>query len=158
MCFPVESNVGKSDHGLINYECILSRPATFSWETHEYIKLTVKGTEKFNNLISNQDWSTVKNMSPDVDKMVEVFQGILNNHITSCFSWKCVRRKSNNSPWLNDGIRALMKKRIAIFRSEGRSCRWKHLDTSIKESLRVRKGNYFDKESERIKKAGKNGS
>ena len=47
---------------------------------------------------------------------------------------------------------------MCIFRSEGRSAKWKRLDTSIKKSLLIRKGNYFDKESERIKKAGRNGS
>ena len=50
------------------------------------------------------------------------------------------------------------KKRLSIFRAEGRSQRWKRLDKSIKKTLETRKGTYFDRESQRIKKAGKNGS
>ena len=76
VCFPVESNVGKSDHNIVIYECMLSRPATFAWETHEYIKLTKNGTQKFNELIANQDWSSVKEKSPNADSMVGVFQSI----------------------------------------------------------------------------------
>ena len=69
-----------------------------------------------------------------------------------------MRRKSNSSPWLTDGLRAQIKKSLSVFRSEGRSLRWKRLDISIKSMLELRKKSYFEKESERIKKAGRNGS
>ena len=86
------------------------------------------------------------------------FQSILDRHVSSCFNWKRVHRKSNDSPWLTDGLRSWIKKRLAVFRAEGRSARWKRLDTSIKQSIMSRKSKYFDSETERIKKAGKNGS
>ena len=55
---------------------------------------------------------------------------------------------------MTDGLRKQMNKRIAIFRAEGRSVRWKRLGRSIKETLEFRKGKYFDKESERLRKVG----
>ena len=53
VCFPLEriDNASKFDHHAITYECLLSRPASFVWETHEYVKITKDGTEKFGNLI-----------------------------------------------------------------------------------------------------------
>ena len=37
VCFPVESDRSKSDHNSVVYDCVLSRPATFACETHEYL-------------------------------------------------------------------------------------------------------------------------
>ena len=58
-------------------------------------------------------------MYPNVDNIVEAFQNILESIMNSCLSWKRVRRKSNGSPWLTDGLRKLIKKRLSIFRSGG---------------------------------------
>ena len=158
VCFPIESTNSKSDHCLIVYESRLNRPATFAWETHEYIKLTEEGTRKFGDLIRNESWNSVLELAPDPDKMVSEFQAILDRYVSSCYSWKRIRRKSNDVPWLTDGIRALVRKRMSIFRSEGRSIRWKRLDTSIKKTIETRKGTYFDKETERLKQSGRSSS
>ena len=111
VCFPIESSTGKSDHSLVCYESIIERPATFAWQTHEYIKLTEKGTNKFNGLRRNESWNEVEASYPNVDKMAEAFHLILDTRISSCFSGKRVRRKLNESPWLTDGLRHLIKKR-----------------------------------------------
>ena len=144
VCFPIESETQtKSDHGLVCYECILERPATFAWQMHEYVKKPETGTAKFNDLIKQQLWDQVYDKFPEVDGMVESFQRILNSIMSQCFSWKRARQKSNESPWLTDGLRHPIKKRLSIFRSEGRSIKWKHLDTSIKKSIELRKAVFF---------------
>ena len=137
---------------------MLPRPATFAWEVHEFIKLTKKGIDRFNDLIQAQDWSMVTFQHPNVEDMVSRFQSILYTHVSSCFSWKRVRRKSNESPWLTDGLRSQMKKRICIFRTEGRSPRWKRVDASIKRTLEMRKSNYFEQEADKLKALGKGNS
>ena len=78
--------------------------------------------------------------------------------MSACFSWKRVRRRSNDSPWLTDGLRTQIKKRQRVFRSEGRSASWKRIDRCIKQTMSIRKSKYFEKESDRIKKAGISGS
>ena len=89
VCFPIESNTNnKSDHGTVVCECFLSKPATFAWETHEYIKLTEKGTNKFTELIREENWNSVLELAPDTDRMVEEFQCILDCYLSACFSWK----------------------------------------------------------------------
>ena len=127
VCFPLESASHRSDHGLVIFECLLQRPATFAWETHEYIKITKAGTEKFNNLIKAEKWESVTELAPQVDLMVARFQEILDLHMSECFVWKRIRRRSTDSPWLTDNLRAQIKKRTAIFRSEGRSERWRRI-------------------------------
>ena len=48
-----------------------------------------------------------------------------------------------------------MNKRIALFRNEGRSLRWKSLDKAIKKTLSTRKEAYFNKETEKLKAIGR---
>ena len=103
--------------------------------------------------MQDQEWSSVKSLSPNVDAMTEKFNSILDTHMSECFSWKKVRRKSNESPWMTDGLRASIKKRLAIFKSEGRSSRWKRIDKGIKSPIEIRKGSYFKRETEKIKQA-----
>ena len=61
------------------------------------------------------------------------------------------KKKSTESPWLTEGLRKQIKKILAIFKHEGRSFRWKCLDTSIKKTLETRKTKFFDNESDRLK-------
>ena len=154
-CYPIESNTGRSDHQSIVYESILTRPGAFAWETSEYLKITSEGTEKCNTLIQNKDWSEVDKAKPDIDKMTEIFQDTLDEMISECFVWKRTRRRSNESPWLTDHLRKLIKKRLIIFREEGRSVRWKHIDRAIKATITTRKAAFFNKETERLKAAGR---
>ena len=86
VCFPIESSSDKSDHNLVCYKCLLDRPASFAWQTHEYIKITEKGKEKFNQLIRAQDWHSVTAAHPVIDTMVEEFQYLLSSLLSACFS------------------------------------------------------------------------
>ena len=51
VCFPLESDASKSDHNIVPIDSLLSRPATFSWETHEYLKVTKEGSDEFCNCL-----------------------------------------------------------------------------------------------------------
>ena len=50
--------------------------------------------------MKQEKWSSALEQAPDVDKMVQEFEKILDTYMSQCFSWKHVRRKSNDSPWL----------------------------------------------------------
>ena len=77
------------------------------------------------------DWSHLEHEN-DVDKKAEMFHETLDRLVSKHFVWKRVRRKSNQSPWLTDSLRASMKKRMAVFRVEGRSPKWRRIDQGIK--------------------------
>ena len=64
-------------------------------------------------------------------------------------------KKSNESPWLTNGLRKQIKKRLSIFKHEGRFERWKRIDRSIKSTLEVRRAKYFNNESDRFKAMGR---
>ena len=64
--FPIESEVNKSDHELVNYFCMLERPATFAWGTHEFMKMSDEGIERFCSLIRMEDWTKVKSCNGNI--------------------------------------------------------------------------------------------
>ena len=94
-------------------------------------------------------------LAPDADAMASAFHKTLDDLVGQCFVWKRVRRKSNSTPWVTDGLRSLMKKRMSIFKQEGRSQRWRRIDSSIKNTLEVRKAKHFTDESDRLKSIGR---
>ena len=81
----MESAGGKSDHATINYECKLNRPATFAWETHEYLKLTEEGIQGFCEKVECLDWDEVEKVGQDVDEMTREFHRILDKLIGEFF-------------------------------------------------------------------------
>ena len=126
--YPIESETNKSDHRSVNYESMLTRPAAFVWETSEYLKITTEGCEEFKKLVDREDWNDIQQLRPNIDKMTELFQEKLDKMVSRCFVWKRSRKRSTKKPWISDHIRKLEKKRLSIFRDEGRSVRWKSID------------------------------
>ena len=89
--------------------------------------------------------------------MAEHFQNRLNSHVLSCFSWKRVRRKTTDKPWISDAVRCRIRRRKAVFRLQGRSEVWKRLDKEIKRMIAFRKRIYEKKMADKLEAAGKTG-
>ena len=152
-----EKNGIKSDHKIVIVESLLPRPKAFTWEVHEYLQITQKGKDKFVSLMNDTDWSELNGAWPDQDIMTNIFHQTLEKYLNSCFSWKRVRRKSTDKPWISDALRWRMKRRLAIFRNEGRSELWKRIDKGIKNTIKFRKKMYEENMSKRLSDAGRSG-
>lgn len=157
-CFLIEGEEGQtSDHKIVIAEAMLPRPKTFQWEIHEYMKITDKGTERFKKFLDAEDWTVLQSLWPDQDKMAEAFQAKLHGYMLACFSWKRVRRKTSDKPWISDAIRVRIKRRKAVFRIQGRSDVWKRLNKGIQKTIAFRKRIYEKKITEKLENAGKTG-
>ena len=142
VCYPLEGEVGQtSDHKIVLLEALLPRPKPFSWEVNEYLQLTDKGKNKFKDLMAEEKWSDLLEAWPDQESMANIFHTKLDLFLNQCFSWKRVRRKTSDKPWISDALRVRMKKRKAVFWLEGRSELWKRLDKAIKKPLHLEKRN-----------------
>ena len=89
--------------------------------------------------------------------MTVEFHRVLEDMMNKCYAWKRVRRKSNDKPWLTDGLRKSMKKRAAIFRESGRCKRWRRLDKAIRKTLAYRKSNYNKVQKFKLEASGRTG-
>ena len=118
---PLESELGTvSDHGILDVRSLLSRPQSYVWEVHEYLKVTKEGSDKLVERLNNMDWEQVESLAPNNSAMALKFHEVVNALLLECFKWKKVRRKSSDKPWLTDGLRKSIKRRAAIFREAGR--------------------------------------
>ena len=119
---PLENEVGvKSDHKILAVESLLPRPKTFTWEVHEYLKISPEGRAKFSELIKTESWEGVKKLAPNNHLMAAKFHETLDDLIHKCFEWCRTRRKSTDKPWISDDPRKRIKQRRAVFRDSGRS-------------------------------------
>ena len=76
--YPLESETNSvSDHKVVCLEARLARQKSFSWEVHQYMKVTPEGDELFKDLIKNESWCSVLECSPDCHGMAEEFHSLL---------------------------------------------------------------------------------
>ena len=80
-------------------------------------------TKKLVQLIKERDWSSVNVLAPKNHDMALEFHRIMDEMMNACYSWKQVRRRTSDKPWVSDGLRVSNKRRAAIFRESGRSLR-----------------------------------
>ena len=140
VCSPIKGELGQVlDHKIVLFESLLPRPASFSWETHEYLQITKAGKEKFIEEMSNTDWNELNLAWPSIENMTELFHSHLKDLMNSCFAWKKKRKKSNNKPWISDSILDRIEDRKKIFRKEGMSPLFNRLNKGIQRSIKIRK-------------------
>ena len=60
---------------------MLTRPASFVWETSEYLKITTEGCNEFKELINKEDWEDIQQLRPNIDKMTELFHDKLDKMV-----------------------------------------------------------------------------
>ena len=121
------------------------------------MKVTPEGDALFSDLIRKEDWKGVLSASPDNHRMAVEFHAVLEAALNRCYSWKKVRRKTNDKPWMTDGLRTKMKQWKAVFRMEGRSEKWKRLDKSISKTIYFRKATYNKTQKKRLEETGRTG-
>ena len=156
VCSPLEGELGQvSDHGIVLFEALLPRKAAFSWETHEYLKITEEGKNKFITDLNATDWSELKGLWPDEEKMTAVFQIHLDKLMNECFAWKRVRKKSNNKPWMTDSILERIDDRKKVFRKEGRSDLFNRLNKGIQKTIRIRKKKHEQDMLDKLEQTGR---
>ena len=59
------------------------------------------------------------------------------------FPTKTTRRRTTDLQWINSKIRKKIKQRKAIFKSEGRTARWRRFKARTDDLIKTRRDNYF---------------
>ena len=125
-----------SDHR-IQYACArLEHKDPIKWETFTYRPYKDKGGEAFTEDLSKLSWEEVKQAS-DSNHKARIFQEKIDELMDRHFPLKTIRRKDDDLPWLNDRAKQMIKKKNAIYKSEGKSERW--------ENMRIKTESYLDK-------------
>ena len=92
--------------------------------------------------LGNQDWDFLKDLGSE--EAVEAFGekvGALTDHH---FPFKTFRRRSNEKPWITNGIRKKSRRKRMIFKKRGRSASWRELARNIEEEVKESKEAFVD--------------
>lgn len=85
------------------------------------------------------DWGDLDSLDT-VNAMWDRVEGVIRKLTDRNFPLACVRKRSNESPWITRGIRRLWKKKIRIYKKEGKSPAWWDVDKNTTRAYRVVEG------------------
>ena len=138
-----------SDHR-IQYACSrLPKKEAVQWESFTYRPFRESGKEAFVAEIAAIDWAGVRRAQGSNAK-AEQFQGVLDSLMDKHFPCKTIRRKDDNLPWLNDTALAMIKKKNAIYKSEGKSDRWELQRDKVESYLEKCRTTFLRKQREKF--------
>ena len=138
-----KDNGTPSDHKIIAAAFRLPKKNKPVTTTFEFRPITVKGREEFKNKLLSTDWSTIHSGCPTTS--AELFDGILQEFITSCFPVKKNKIKSTDTAWFNPKIKKLAMRKIRIYRAEGKSEKYKRVSCQCDAEIKKAKTAHFEK-------------
>ena len=89
------------------------------------------------------DWDEVLEAQGSNAKAA-AYQKYLEAAMDVFFPYKTTARNSNDSPWINAGIKRRIRQRHGIYQREGRSAKWKCLKKVTDTIIRKRRKVYMD--------------
>ena len=135
---PLESEDGRpSDHGCVFAAIDFPKARDFEW-----IKVTVrlrseKRVHDFKADLEGISWEAVNQM--DTDGAVAAFERTITTLTDLHFPFKTFRRRSNEKPWITNGIRKRSRRKRQIFRRRGRLPSWRNLSKDLEKEVRESK-------------------
>ena len=90
------------------------------------------------------DWRPMRECS-GVDDMATALEDAIATLTEKHFPLARVRRRSNEDPWINRKIRRLWKKKVRVYKKEGKSGRWWQIDADLQEEIAYSKSEFVDR-------------
>ena len=85
--------------------------------------ITSEGVEKFKSRLLDVDWSTIERENASESALA--LNVVLQRLHQDCFPEKTKKIRSNDTPWCDDRVRRLSKKKARIYKNEGKSARYR---------------------------------
>lgn len=125
-----EQGVG-SDHDCVVVFGGVKQERNFVWKKKTARKHTQAACDDFACKISEADWSAILGDSGNPDILVERYEAFTTNLVDGLFPFKTVRVRSNEQPWVTDGIRKLSKRKKKAYKRRGKSRLWAKLQDKL---------------------------
>ena len=143
---PLETPDGvKSDHLCVLLKCREQQPQTYKWIKKKVRKQTDKACAKFVEEVKSLDWMATFGDDDDPDSLVEKYERTLGGIVDRLFPWVTVKQRSNEAPWVTQGMRRLGKKKRRVYKREGKSRLWHVLQQKSDDLQLQSRDQYVDK-------------
>ena len=124
----------ESDHACVVFDLAEPRVRNFVWQTKFRRKYTDKACEEYGNRLLRTDWDLVLTGS-DPDHLVDQFENYTAALTDELFPLRKVRRRSNEKPWVTDGVRRISRQKKRVYKREGKSRMWERLQEELTAKL-----------------------
>ena len=142
---PLESSAGApSDHRCVYVAAEFPAQRNFQWVVKMRRLRDQDRETAFAGDLRTWDWSRLEDCS-DVNSMWEKVRNAIATLTDRHFPLVRVRKRSNESPWITRGIRRLWKKKIRIYKKEGRSQAWWDTDTLVQNRIEESRQAFVEK-------------
>ena len=142
---PLETPTGvASDHDCVLITGHIERTRDFNWVKKTTRKHTDAALEEYGRRLAETDWDSLLPVGHQPDRMVEDFQNWVQVNTDELFPLKTVRCRSNEKPWITDGIRKLSRQKARVYKREGKSPLWWQLDARMRGMLESSMTNFVD--------------
>ena len=101
--------------------------------------------DRFGAALLDTDWDSVCPSGTEPDALVSAFEARIACLTDELFPLRTVRARSNEEPWITEGIRRLSKLKKRIFKRDGKSSFWFRLRDEMVEKLATSKSAFMDK-------------
>ena len=142
---PLESVSGtKSDHQCVIFEGQLPDTRDFVWKKKTTRCFRETNMAVFGAKVSQTDWAALFRGNGGPDEMIGRYEAYMNDLVNALFPLKTTRYRSNESPWITQGIRRLSKQKSRVFKREGKSNLWRNISERLLVSTERSKQQYVD--------------
>ena len=138
-----------SDHK-IQYACSrIPKKQPTLWESYTYRPFNERGAVAFIAELSEVDWEPLYAL-PTADDMAVKLQHVLDGLMEKHFPEKVVKRKESDLPWFNGTARKMVRKKQAIYKSEGKSRRWEEQAVKVEAYLERGRQNFLRNQRDKL--------
>ena len=132
-----------SDHRCVYAKCDLGQDKNFRWVVKMSRRRTAAREEAFARELSS--WEHEGNLRGGADAMALRLEQKLAELTNKHFPLRRDRRRSNEDPWITRGIRKLWKRKIRIYKKNGRSDAWWNTDDKLQRAIEESKEAYVER-------------
>ena len=133
-----------SDHGCVHVELLLPKTRNFTWVKKLSRKRFDSADQRFADELRQTDWTPMEAAGDNPDALVAHFETVVGNLTDKHFPLRSTRRRSNEDPWITNGIRHRAKRKKRIYKRHGKSAAWHRADERLQEEVRVKKQEFVE--------------
>ena len=142
---PLQSRNGTdSDNSCVVYKAAVPKTRDFEWIRVKRRRVTIKATAEFGRRLKDIDWYEQLPPSLNPDEMVERYEKITADLVDELFPLQSSRRRSNDPPWITEGIRRLSRQKKRIFRRERKSNLYRNVSRRLAVVVAERQKDFVD--------------
>ena len=140
---PLETEQGiPSDHGCVHVEATIPKQKNFVWMKKTTRKRSDSADERFAHDLDQTIWDFTPAEAPDA--MVQKFEQKIAALTDVHFPLRSTRVRSNEDPWITNGIRRRAKRKKRLYKRTGRSEAWKRADERLEREVAQKKQEFVD--------------